>query len=426
MLLILFGVFFLAAAINIPIAFCIGMGVFVAMVLTTGLPVSIITLKMHSMMSSFPLLAIPLYVMAGHLMNKSGITSRLINLAKVMIGFVRGGIAMAGVLASMFFGGVSGSSLADTAAIGSVLIPEMKREKYDEHFSVALIASAGTLGGIIPPSISMVLYGVVSGTSIADLFLAGAVPGVLLGIAFMIASYVYARIHRYPVGPKPTLRTATKAVVDGLLPLGMPVIIVGGIYGGVFTATEAGIIAILYALVVGMLIYRTVGLKDVLEAMRDAAETSAIPALIIAFSGSFAFLSSYADVPRTISTFIYSITSSKVAILLLINVMLLVIGMFMDGAAVYPIVVPIFLPILMEMGISPLHFGVIIVLNLSIGLITPPVGGTLYTACAISGLQPLPVAKKAVMFILVAAGVLLAATFMPWISELLPGLMNRG
>jgi C4-dicarboxylate transporter DctM subunit len=425
MLLILFGVFFLAMLINIPIAFCIGFGVLAAIVFTTNLPLSLIPLKMYSMMNSFPLLAIPLYIMAGSIMNKSGITMRLINLAKVMIGFAKGGLGMAAVLASMFFGGVSGSSLADTAAIGSVVLPEMKKEGYDENFSAGLVASAGTLGGIIPPSISMVLYGVVSGTSIAKLFLAGAVPGILLGILFMFVTYIFARKNKYPVGPKPNLRKAAKAIFKALLPLGMPVIIIGGIYGGVFTATEAGIIALIYALIVGVFIYRTIKLKDIVKAIIDTAETSSIPCLIIAFSGSFAFINSYAEVPRTVSTFIYSVTSSKIVIMLLINLMLLIIGMFMDGAAVYPIIVPIFLPILIQMGISPLHFGVIIVLNLSIGLITPPVGGTLYTSCAISGLQPLAVARKAVPFIVVALLVLMAATFIPWVSEFLPSLMSR-
>ena len=425
MLLILFVVFFLAMLINIPIAFCIGLGVLVSLVFTTSLPISIIPLKMYSMLSSFPLLAIPLYVMAGHIMNKSGITMRLINLSKVLIGFVTGGLAMSTVLASMFFGGVSGSSLADTAAIGSVLFPEMKKEGYDENFSTALIASAGTLGGIIPPSISMVLYGIVSGTSISKLFLAGAIPGILLGVLFMLVAYVFARKNKYPVGPKPNLRNIIRAIYSSLYPLGMPAIIIGGIYGGIFTATEAGIIALVYALIGGIFIYRTIKFKDIVEGIIDTATISALPCLIIAFSGSFAFLSSYADIPKTISIAIYSITSSKTVILLLINLMLLIIGMFMDGAAVYPIVVPIFLPILMNLGISPINFGVIIVLNLSIGLITPPVGGTLYTACAIARLQPLDVAKKAIPFMIVALLVLMAATFIPWISEFLPSLMGR-
>jgi C4-dicarboxylate transporter DctM subunit len=424
MLAILFTVFFTMMVINLPIAFCIGYGVLAALVLTTSIPATIIPLKMYSMINSFPLLAIPLYVMAGALMNSSGITGRLINLARALVGFVKGGIAMTAVLASMFFGGVSGSSLADTAAIGSVLIPEMRKEGYDKHFAVGLIASAGTLGGIIPPSISMVLYGVVSGTSIADLFIAGALPGVLLGIAFMIVSYFYARKHDYPVGPMPSLQGVVKALLDGLIPLGMPVIIVGGIYGGVFTATEAGMIAILYALFVGLVVYRSLSLRDVVKAIIDSAETSAIPALIIAFSGGFAFLSSYGGIPTALSNFISSITDSRVVVLLLINVMLLIIGMFMDGAAVYPIVVPIFLPLLVRMGVTPLHFGVIIVLNLSIGLITPPVGGTLYTACAISGLQPLPVARKAMYFIVVAIVVLMLTTYVPWIAEFLPGLLG--
>jgi C4-dicarboxylate transporter DctM subunit len=271
----------------------------------------------------------------------------------------------------------------------------------------------------------MVLYGIVSGTSVAKLFLAGAIPGILLGICFMFVAYIFAWKNKYPVGPKPNLQKAAKAIYNGLLPLGMPAIIIGGIYGGIFTATEAGVIALIYALIVGVFIYRTIKLKDIIKAIIDSAETAAIPCLCVAFSGSFAFLNTYAEIPRTVSTFIYSITSSKIVILLLINLMLLIIGMFMDGAAVYPIIVPIFLPVLMQMGLSPLHFGVIIVLNLSIGLITPPIGATLYTACAVSGLQPLAVARKAIPFIFVAILVLMAATFIPWISEFLPSLMNR-
>lgn len=424
MLLIFFTIFFLSIFINIPIAFCIGLGVLGSLVFTTNLPLSLIPLKMYSMMNSFPLLAIPLYIMAGNMMNKSGITTRLINLAKVMIGFAKGGLGMAAVLASMFFGGVSGSSLADTAAIGFVVLPEMKKEGYDENFSAGLIASAGTLGGIIPPSISMVLYGIVSGTSIAKLFLAGAIPGILIGILFMLFVYVFARKNKYPVGPKSNLRNIIRTIYNGLYPLGMPVIIIGGIYGGVFTATEAGIIALVYSLLGGIFIYRTIKLKDIVEGIIDTATVSAIPCFIIAFSGSFAFISSYADIPRTVSIAIYSMTSSKTVILLLINFMLLIIGMFIDGVAVYPIIVPIFLPILMNLGISSIHFGTIIVLNLSIGLITPPVGATLYTACAISGLQPLDVAKKAVPFIIISILVLMAVTFIPWISEFLPSLMS--
>jgi len=424
MLLIFFTIFFLSIFINIPVAFCIGLGVLGSLVFTTDLPLSLIPLKMYSMMNSFPLLAIPLYIMAGNMMNKSGITTRLINLAKVMIGFAKGGIGMAAVLASMFFGGVSGSSLADTAAIGSVVLPELKKERYDENFSAGLIASAGTLGGIIPPSIAMVLYGIVSGTSIAKLFLAGTIPGILLGTLFMLVVYVYALKNKYPVGPKPNLRNIVRAVYNGIYPLGMPIIIIGGIYGGIFTATEAGIIALVYSLLGGIFIYRTIKLKDIVEGIIDTATVSAIACFIIAFSGSFAFISSYADIPRTVSIAIYSITSNKIAILLLLNFMLLIIGMFIDGVAVYPIIVPIFLPILMNLGISPLNFGVIMVLNLSIGLITPPVGATLYTVCAVSGLQPLDVAKKAIPFIIISLLVLMAATFIPWISEFLPSLMG--
>lgn len=421
MLLILFGIFFLAMLINIPIAFCMGLGVTVAMILTTNLPITLIPIKMYSTLNSFPLLAIPLYIMAGSLMNKSGITMRLINFAKTIIGFSKGGLGMAAVLASMFFGGVSGSSVADTAAIGNVLFPEMKKEGYDENFSTALFASAGTLGGIIPPSIAMVLYGVVSGTSIAKLFLAGAIPGILLGISFMFV------VHKsnYPAGPKPSLLNIIKGFNKAILPLGMPAIIVGGIYGGIFTATEAGMIAVIYALIVGMFVYRTIKLKDIFETIIETGVLSGIPCLTIAYSGSLAFLSSYANIPKTLSMAIYSITSNEIIIMILINLMLLIIGMFMDGAAVYPIVVPILLPLLIQMGISPLHFGVIIVLNLSIGLITPPVGQTLFTACAVTKTEPFNVARKAIPFIFIAIVILMLVTYVPWFSEFLPNLMTR-
>ena len=417
--------FFLMAAINIPIAFCMGIGVLFAMNFTTPLPLTVISLKMYSIVASFPLIAIPLYVIAGSLMNKSGITNRLINLAKTLIGFMRGGLSMSTVLACMFFGGVSGSSLADSAAIGSVLIPELNKEGYDPHFSAALVASAGTLGSIIPPSIAMVLYGVVTQTSIAQLFLAGFIPGVLLGVSFMIGCYVFAVINKYPVGPRPTIKSAAIALFEGLVPLGMPIIIVGGIYGGVFTATEAGMIAILYAMIVGVFVFRSLTVKDLIDTIFESALVASVPVLIISFSGGFAHLNSYTEVPKMISQMIYSVTSNKFLILFFLNIMLLVIGMFMDGAAVYPIVAPIFLPVLMQLGVSPIQFGAIMVVNLSIGMITPPVGGCLYTACAVAGLKPMAVARKSIIFLAVAIGVLFLVTYVPWISEYIPSLLSN-
>ena len=423
MLIILLIVFALMLIINIPVAFCLGISVLVSLVVATDLTPTIISIKMYSIVASFPIIAIPLYVIAGNLMNKSGITTRLINLAKTLVGFMRGGLSMSSVLACMFFGGVSGSSLADTAAIGSVVIPELKKEGYDPEFSAALVASAGTLGSIIPPSIAMVLYGVVAQTSIASLFLAGALPGIILGISFMIICYIYAIIHKLPVGPKPTIKSASIALFNGLVPLGMPLIIVVGIYGGIFTATEAGMVAILYSLIVGVFVFRSLKLKDLIDTLYESALVAAVPVLIISFSGGFAHLNSYAEIPKSVSTMIYSLTSNKYLILFLINIMLLVIGMFIDGAAVYPIVVPIFLPLLIEMGVSPIQFGAIIVFNLSMGMVTPPVGGTLYTASAIAELSPMAVAKKTGPFLAVAFLILMLVTYIPWISEYLPSLM---
>lgn len=424
MLLLLFSAFLIAMFINIPIAFCLGIGVFVSMAITTNLPTTVISLKMFSMLNNFSLLAIPLFVLAGQLMNRSSITSRLLTLAKALIGHVKGGLAMANVLASMFFGGISGSSLADVASIGSMIIPEMKKEGYDGNFTGSVTAASATLGGIIPPSISFVLYGTVAGTSVAALFLAGIIPGIILGVTQMIYCGFYARIKHLPVTPRPPFIEILKILYKNIIPLGMPLLIVVGIYGGIFTATEAGVVSVIYALIVGTLIYKTISFRDIVDSLVETALIAAIPTLIIAFSGGFAFLSSYADVPLKFSQFISSLTTNKTMILILINLMLLIIGMFMDGAAVYPIVVPIFLPILIKLGISPVHFGVMIVLNLSIGLLTPPVGGTLYAVCAVGRLNPIEVTKKMIPFILIGIFVLALVTYVPWISEYLPSLMK--
>ena len=425
MAIILLGVFFLAMLINIPIAFCLGLGVFVAMTITTGLPTSIISLKMNSMLNNFSLLAIPLYILAGQIMNRSGISGRLLTLAKALVGRIHGGIAMANVLDSLFFGGISGSSLADVSSIGAMIIPEMKKDGYDVNFTGALTAATATLSGIIPPSISFVLYGTIAGTSIAALFMAGIIPGLLLATVQIIYCYGYARYHHHPKTGMGSGREFLVILKQSLIPLGMPIIIVGGIYGGVFTATEAGAVSVLYAILAGVFVYKNIKWKDFYESLIETAIISAIPTLIISFSGGFAFLSTYADLPLKFSQLISSLTTNRTMILILINVMLLIIGMFMDGAAVYPIVVPIFLPILVGMGISPIQFGVIIVFNLSIGLLTPPVGGVLYAVCAVGDLNPTKVAKKMIPFILIAIGILMLITYVPWVSEYVPSLLRK-
>ncbi len=422
MVIILLSTFLLAMMINVPIAFCLGLGVFVAMTATTGLPISIIPLKMSSMLHNFSLLAIPLYILAGQLMNKSGISSHLWPSQSLRRTYPWR-IAMANVLDSLFSAAFRDLP-SPIAPLGAMIIPEMKKDGYDVNFTGALTAATATLSGIIPPSISFVLYGTIAGTSIAALFLAGLLPGVLLATTQLVYCYVYARYHHHPIGPKIRFREFLHVLRLNLVPLGMPIIIVGGIYGGVFTATEAGVVSVVYALIAGVFVYRNITLKDLADALIEAAIISAIPALIIAFSGSFAFLSSYADVPLKFSTFILSLTRDKTLILILINVMLLVIGMFMDGAAVYPIVVPIFLPILLSLGISPVHFGVMIVFNLSIGLLTPPVGGVLYAVCAVGDLNPIEVAKKMIPLILIAVGDLILITYIPWLSEFIPSLMK--
>ena len=422
---ILFGTLFLLLALNVPIAFSVGLACVVSIFLKVPMPAMIIAQKMYSGVDSFPLMAIPLYVLAGILMQEGRIMVRLIRFAKSLIGFVRGGLGMTSVLAAMFFAGVSGSSIADTAAIGSMLIPEMKKDGYGERFPTALVASAGTIGGIIPPSIAMILYGVVAEQSIAKLFLGGAIPGILIGFAFMGVCFFYSKKHNLPTGNKPRIREILISFFHSLLPLGLPIVIVGGILSGVFTATEAGVIAVFYALILSVFVYRSIRIRDLPRFILNATKISAVPSFVIATASIFAYLLALAEVPQLLYHAIYSISENPYVILLVINVGILIIGTFMEAAPVYPILVPILLPIIVSIGMSPIHFGVVMVVALSVGLITPPVGVCLFTACSVANVPISKVIKTLIPFILAETAILFLITYFPGLVMTLPNIVLR-
>ncbi|HUV07206.1 MAG TPA: TRAP transporter large permease [Spirochaetia bacterium] len=422
---VLLGSLFVLLALNVPIAFSVGLASIVTVWLKMPVPTMMIAQKMYAGVNSFPLMAIPLYVLAGLLMQEGKIMVRLVRFAKSLIGFVRGGIGMASVMAAMFFAGVSGSSIADTAAVGSLLIPEMKKDGYGESFPTALVASAGTIGGIIPPSIAMILYGVVAEVSIAKLFLGGAVPGVLIGLSFMGICFFYSRKHNLPKGEKPRIKEILVSFLHSLLPLGLPIVIVGGILTGVFTATEAGVIAVFYSLILSMMIYRTIRVQDLPKMILKAAMISAVPVLVIATASFFAYLMAIAEVPQILYHAVKSLSDNPYIILLVINVGILIIGTFMEAAPVYPILVPILLPIVTAMGMSPIHFGVVMMVALSIGLITPPVGVCLFTACSVAEVPISRVIGKLVPFIIAETGVLFLITYFPPLVMTLANVVGK-
>jgi len=422
---LLLGTLFVLLAFNVPIAFSVGLASVFTVWLKMPIPTMMIAQKMYAGVNSFPLMAIPLYVLAGVLMQEGKIMVRLIRFAKSIIGFVRGGIGMASVLAAMFFAGVSGSSIADTAAVGSLLIPEMKKDGYGESFPTALVASAGTIGGIIPPSIAMILYGVVAEQSIAKLFLGGAIPGVLIGLSFMIICYFYSRKHKLPAGAPPRIREIVVSFLHSLLPLGLPLVIVGGILTGVFTATEAGVIAVFYALILSLLVYRTIRIRELPKLILKSAMISAVPVLVIATASFFAYLMAIAEVPQILYRAVTQVSQSPYIILLVINVGILIIGTFMEAAPVYPILVPILLPVVTSMGMSPIHFGVVMVVALSIGLITPPVGVCLFTACSVAEVPISRVIGRLVPFIIAETAILFLITYVPPLVMTLANMVGR-
>ena len=381
--IILVAAFFAMLGLGVPIAFAM-LGSSLVTMLIIGISPSSAVQSMMASGDASALLAIPLFILAGDLMNRGGITPRLMAFAFALVGHIRGRLTQIGIVASMFFGGISGSAVADSAAIGSALIPSMLKEGYSRGFSAALIGCAGTLGMIIPPSIAMIIIGVTGNISISNLFLGGFLPGILLGLALCVYSYVYSirngLTHIEPFSTRRLGRTFFAAILPGL----SPAIIISGIVGGVFTPTEAGAVAVVYSLVLGMLVYRELSLEAAFAALKETAVVTGFVVFLVFTSASFGWVLTYERVPELVALKLLGATSNPIIMLLLMNLALLILGTFLDPTPTIILTVPIFLPIATQLGIDPVHFGVVLTVNMAIAQMSPPAGAVLFTTAAIA------------------------------------------
>lgn len=415
--------FVLLLAMNVPIAVCIAVSTVLTMLFTVAfLPaVTTVAQQMATGINVFSLLAIPFFILSGLLMGQGGIARRLIEFAKALVGMLPGGLAYVNVMACMFFGALSGSSVAATSAIGGFMLPVMEKEGYDRNFNAALTITASTTGLLIPPSNILIVYSLASGgVSIAALFIAGYLPGILVGIGLMMVAAVYSVVRKYPVGERVPLADALRRILHALPSLLLVVIVIGGIIVGIFTATEASAIAVLYALFLSVVCYREIKLRQIPGILLKAVEITAIVMLLIGASKGMSWILSYENIPQGITEYLVGLTDSRVMILLLINLILLAVGTFMDMTPAVLIFTPIFLPIATQLGIDPIHFGMIMVLNLCIGLCTPPVGSVLFVGCGIAN-TTIAALMKPLMFLYAAmVAALLLVTYIPAISLTLP------
>ena len=426
MTLALLALLLLLVLINVPIAVALGLMTVVAIVASSGfdaLPNA--GLLMFSGATKFPLIAIPLFILAGAIMNRSGISRRLVAFASAVFGFIRGGLSMVSISASMFFAEISGSAVADVAALGSILIPAMRKRGYSRSFAAAVTSSSATLAVIIPPSIPMILYGVMSGSSVVELFVAGIIPGVVGGILMMFVAYLWARRNNLPMEEAFQLRRVWRTFREAGWSLLLPLIILGGIFSGWVTATEGAGLAVVAALVIGGLVYRELDLKGLREAMLECGHQTAVVMLLVAASALLGDFLTESRVPQQVAAAITAVTDSKLAILALLNLFLLVIGLFLHSAAAIILVVPIVMPLVLAMGIDPVHFGLIVTLNLGIGQQTPPVASVLVTACSVAKADIWKVTKANLWFIGVLLAILLLVTYVPAFSLSLVELFYR-
>ncbi len=409
---------------GVPIAFVLGGSATLAILIDGNLNAMIVLQRMFSGTGSFTLLAIPFFVLAGNLMSAGGISRRLVNLCNSFLGHIPGGLAMVAVATCAFFAAISGSSAATAAAVGAIIIPEMLKHKYDKNFAAATIASSAELGVIIPPSIGLIQYGVAAEQSIGNLFKAGFLPGLFICATIMAAAHFLAKKQGFEPVPKATWAERGKALKDSILALLMPVIILGGIYSGFFTPTEAAVVAVFYGLIIGVFVYKEIKLKDLKKIFTDSVLTMATVMLIMSASSIFGWILAFNQIPQSLAAAFLSISSSKYVFLLLINVMLLVVGMFCEAGAAMVILAPLLAPLASALGIDLIHFGIIMMTNLAIGMMTPPVGVNLYVVCDTADVKIEGMMKYLMVFFAVLIVDLLVITYVPGISLLIPNLLK--
>ena len=420
---LLLGGLFGLIIIGTPIAYALGISAVVTAVYI-GIPLEAVWLKVSDGVDNFALLAIPFFVFAGALMAEGGMAWRLVAFAQIFVGFLRGGLAMVNVLASMFFGGISGSSIADVSSIGSIMIPMMKKQGYEDHFCVNITITSATQGIIIPPSHNAIIYSYAAGgtVSIAALFLAGVIPRIMIGLALMVLAFIVASRKNYPKGEPVALREALKITWQALAGLATVFIIVGGVIGGFFTPTESAAVAVVWAFCITMFVYRDVKWRQLPQLLHSVVRTDAMVMIVIGFASAFAYLLTLMQVPAKATALLLALSENKYVLLMLINVMLLVLGTFMDMAPLILICTPILLPVIKAIGVDPVHFGIIMMLNLGIGLVTPPVGTTLFVGCAIGKVAIERAARTLWPFWFAMLVVLLLVTYFPPLALYVPSL----
>lgn len=416
--IVLFGIFFILLILGVPIGYAIGISTLVNIVNFTNMPTMMIAQNSIAGVDSFPLLAIPFFMLAGNLMSSGGIAKRLVDFFQSFIGHITGGLGMVTIVVCMFFAAISGSAVATVSAVGAFMIPQMVNHGYSKGFSTALTAAAGTIGVIIPPSVPFVIYGVVSGASITQMFTAGFLPGILMGVALMIVCYIVSKKKGYKGNEeRKSLTEIFHAFIDAFWAIMSPVIILGGIYAGIFTPTEAAVVSVVYSFIIGVFVYKELNLKDAYKAFRDAIVVNGATTFMVGLSTAFAALLTMEQIPMKIASFITSLSNNGIIILILINIFLIIVGMFIDNIPGTIILTPILLPIVLGLGMSPITFGIMLTMNLAIGFCTPPYGINLFVATAISKVGMSVLTKEIMKFILALIIVLMLVTFVPFITN---------
>ena len=421
--IVLFITFMIFLILSVPVALSVGLSSAI-MVFQDGTAPTVIIQRLFTTIDSFTLLAVLFFILAGKLMEVGGISRRLVDFAYSLVASFTGGLGMAAVVACMFFASLSGSGVATVAAIGAIMIPAMVAKGYDKGFASSTVAAAGELGVVIPPSIPLILYGVAAGVSIKDLFFAGVMPGLMIGASFMLLVYIVSKIKNYSGEEKVPFKVKLVAFKDAILALLMPVIILGGIYTGVFTPTESAVVACVYALIISLFVYKELQWKDLPKVFYDAALTSAIVLVIIANAGLFSWILTSDGVPQTAAVWFSEISSNPIVFLLIINVLLFIVGMFFDSGAAILILAPILAPVAITYGIDPVHFGIVMIVNLAMGMITPPFGVNLFMVSQVANISIEKLMKYTVLFVGVMILNILLLSYIPQISLWLPEFLR--